>query len=215
MIIRLDRLPPEYLNSYLPRLLGCVDLWWKRRDWWRRFFPQDEAITSYDDRYPPNLFDLNNGFGVFTNPAPPLIDEAYNRLFRILAAFQTFCQQRGILLAVQLYPQRYQVQPDDWKKAVDQYGLRKTRFDLMAPNKRIQGFCQKQGILCLDPTKAMAAYAARTGKELYLPWGDMHWNRDGHGAFFECSREALASVVQNGFEVVKTRDSGMGRMHIK
>lgn len=208
---RLNRLPSEYLNSYLPRLLGWVDMWWKRRALWGRFFPQDEAITSYGHRHPPDLFDLNNGFGVFTNPAPPLVEEAYNRLLRVLAAFQTFCQPRGILFAVQLYPQRYQVQPDDWKKAVEQYGLRKSRFDLMGPNKRIQGFCQKQGILCIDPTKAMAEYAARTGKKLYLPLGDMHWNRDGHGAFFECSREALAIVAQKGFEVVKAKDSGMGR----
>jgi len=206
------KLPPKYLNSYLPRLLGCVDMWWKRRYLWRRFFPQDAAITSFGDTHPPNLFDINNGFGMFTNPAPAVIDEAYNRLFRILTAFQTFCQQRGILFALQLFPQRYQVQPYDWERAVNQYGLRETGFDLMGPNKRIQEFCNKHGILCMDPTKAMAEYAALTGKNLYLPLGDMHWNREGHRAFFECSSEALAAVVQKGLQVVKTRDSGPERM---
>ena len=207
------KLPPEYLDSCLPRLLGHVTMWWKWSCLWLRFFPQDKAITSYSDRFSPNLFDINNGFGVFTNPAPPLIDEAYRRLFRILSAFQTFCQQRDILFVTQLFPQRYQVQSDDWEKAVSQYGLRRTRFDLMAPNKRIQGFCQEHGILCIDPTEAMADYVARTGKNLYLPLGDMHWSREGHRAFFECTRIVLAAVVQKGFDLVKVKDSGTDRLH--
>ncbi len=202
------KLTPEYLNSFGLRLLGYVDMWWKRRNLWRLFFPQDQAITSFGDRHPPNLFDINNGFGVFTSPAPAVIDEAYQRLFRILTAFQTFCQPRGILFVTQLFPQRYQVQPDDWERAVNQYGLRKTHFDLMAPNKRIQEFCQKHGIPCLDPTKAMADYAARTGRNLYLPLGDMHWNREGHLAFFQCSCEAFGAIVQQGFQLARNRDAG-------
>jgi hypothetical protein len=154
------------------------------------------------------LLDPNNGFGMFTEPAPPMVDEAYRRLFRILTAFQTFCDQRGIVFAVQLFPQRYQVQPGDWDRAVRQYGLKSSRFDLMAPNQRIGDFCRKQAIPCLDPTAAMAAYCARTGKTLYLPRGDMHWNRQGHRAFFLCSREALAPLIQKGFQVAKARDAG-------
>lgn len=206
------KFPPEYLtNPHLSRPPGDEDRWWRRKYLWRRLFPQAKAIRSIIEQYPPNLLDISNGFGAFTNPSPPVIDEAYNRLFRVLTAFQTFCEQKGILLAIQLFPQRYQVQPEDWEKAVRQYGLRSSYFELMRPNKRIREFCEAKGILCIDPTEAMAAYAARAGINLYLPLGDMHWNREGHRTFFDRSRETLAFVVQKGFQVVKSKDSGDGK----
>jgi hypothetical protein len=152
---------------------------------------------------------MNNGFGTFTHPAPPVIDEAYRRLFRVLEGFQAFCEARGILLAVQLFPQRYQVQPGDWDRAVRKYSLRSSGFDLMAPNRRIGDFCREHGIPCLDPTAAMAAYCARAGKTLYLPLGDMHWNREGHLAFFQNSREAFGAVVEKGFRMAREKDAGI------
>ncbi|MCX5893816.1 MAG: SGNH/GDSL hydrolase family protein [Deltaproteobacteria bacterium] len=203
------QIPPAYL---VPRKEpGPVDrlgAWLKKRYLLRRFFQQHEPIISWAPRDPPSLFDLVNGFGVFTNPAPPLIDEAYRRLFRVLTAFQILCQKRDILFAVQLFPQRYQVQPDDWERAVSHYGLRSSRFDVMAPNKRIGDFCKEKGINCIDPTAAMAADYARNGKSLYLPRGEMHWNRAGQRAFFQCSREAFTALVQQGFQLAKARDAG-------
>jgi hypothetical protein len=36
-----------------------------------------------------------------------------------------------------------------------------------------------------------------TGVNFYLPRGDMHWNRDGHGAWFEGARPQLEDVIRD------------------
>jgi hypothetical protein len=198
------KIPPAYLKSESPtaRFIRQVSRWLKRRRLLRRFFQDQEAIMTAGDRKHLSLFDLANGFGMFTNPPPPEIEEAYRRLFRILEAFSVICRQHGIIFAVQIFPQRYQVQPEDWDRAVAEYCLKRSRFDLMAPNRRIGAFCREHGIRCLDPTAAMARRYAQNRQSIYYPRGDMHWNRAGHRAFFECSRPALAPLVQAGFKLV-------------
>ena len=127
---------------------------------------------------------MTDGLGMFTNPPPPEIVEAYARLCRCLEAFSLICRQHHIIFAVQIFPQRYQVQPGDWDKAVAQYGLKKSRFDLMAPNRRIGACCREHGIECIDPTAAMAQWYAKTRQNMYYPRGDMHLNRMGHSRLF-------------------------------
>ena len=104
---------------------------------------------------------------------------------------------------MQLFPQRYQVQPEDWTRTVQEYGLKASRFNLMTPNQKIASFCRAHGIICIDPTDALARRYSRTGKPMYLPRGDMHWNKEGHRAFFEESLPAFADLVQEGFQKVR------------
>jgi hypothetical protein len=216
------KIPPEYLKAESPteRFIRRAGRWITRRHLLRRFYQQQEAITSWGDRDHLSLFDANNGFGVFADPLPPEIEEAYQRLFRILEAFARICRQHNIIFAVQIFPQRYQVQPEDWTRAVEEYGLNPLRFNLMAPNEKIEGFCREHGIICIDPTAAMAKWYSETKKPMYLPRGDMHWNKEGHHAFFECSLPALNDLAQAGFKVVqatnsqnlaKDKASGVGR----
>jgi hypothetical protein len=199
------KIPPAYLISENPtdRLVMEVSRWIKKRHLLRRFYQDYTPIVTGGDRQHLSLFDLANGFGMFTNPPPPEIDEAYRRLFRILEGFSLICRQHHMIFAVQLFPQRYQVQPGDWDRAVAEYGLKRSRFDLMAPNRRIGAFCREHGIRCLDPTAAMARRYAQTRQNMYYPRGDMHWNRAGHRAFFECSRPAFAQLVRAGLELVQ------------
>ncbi len=199
------KIPPEYLVSQTPgeRFVRQISRWTKRRRILRRFFQEQEAITTGGDWQHPSLFDATDGLGMFTNPPPPEVVEAYARLFRCLEAFSLICRQHHIIFAVQIFPQRYQVQPGDWDKAVEQYGLKKSRFDLMAPNRRIGAFCREHGITYIDPTAAMARRYAETRQNMYYPRGDMHMNRIGHSVFFECSRPAFAQLVQAGFKLVE------------
>jgi len=199
------KIPPAYLNPRGPaqRLLGPLNRWLKKQWVLERFYQEREAINTGGDRERLSLFDLSNGFGAFTDPSPPEIEEAYRRVFRLLEAFSLLCRRRGTIFAVQLFPQRYQVQPQDWDRAAAEYGLNKSRFDLMAPNRRIGDFCREQGIRCLDPTAAMARRYAQTRQNLYYPRGDMHWNRAGHRAFFECTRPALADLVRAGLQLAQ------------
>lgn len=146
------------------------------------------AVTSLWDEYVrPRLFD-NNGLGMYLDPAPPRIQTAYDRLDSVLEGYREVCAAHGIGFAAVLFPQRYQVQPRDWTATVRTYGLDRDCFDLRAPNRRLTAFCRRAGIPCLDPTPAMSRRFEGTGRSLYLPRGDMHWNARGH--------QALADAIE-------------------
>jgi hypothetical protein len=199
------KIPSIYLKSEstLERSRRRAGRWLRRRRLLRPFYQEHEAVTSWGDRDNLSLFDPNNGFGVFTSPLTPEIEAAYRRLFRILEAFATICKQHDIIFAVQIFPQRYQIQPEDWVNTVDEYGLNPSRFDLMAPDRKIAAFCRQHRIRCFDPTAAMARRYAETKQPMYLPRGDMHWNKTGHRVFFECSQPAFAELIREGFQKVK------------
>ncbi len=112
-----------------------------------------------------------------------VLSEAYERLGRLLGAFQAFCDAREIALVVALFPQRFQVQPADWRQTVVKYGLKESAFDLEAPGRRILELCRASRTTCIDPTDAMRRRHEWSGRSLYLPRGDMHWNALGHEAF--------------------------------
>jgi hypothetical protein len=201
-------IPAIYLQhrNYFETKVDAVKNWFRNLFLLRRLYQDSLGITSW---YPatdvPKLFDICNGLGVFLQPPPPMIEEAYQRLFKIVLAFQTICQKQGIVFVVQLFPQRYQVQPLDWERTVERYRLDKSAFDLMEPNQKIAKFCSEHKIVLIDPTEAMAQRYALTGKNMYLPYGDMHWSREGHRAFFECSQPAFSGLAQVGFKLVKYR----------
>jgi hypothetical protein len=148
------------------------------------------------------LFDAVNGLGMFLREPPEAIEEAYRRLFQILREIQAFGRTHGIPVAVLIFPQRYQIQPGDWAATVAAYHLDRDAFDLMGPNRRILAFCRSQDMFCIDPTDAMAAYHRATGQDLYLPLGDMHWNRHGHRQWFLGARSALTGFLEQAAKAI-------------
>jgi hypothetical protein len=122
-------------RSFFDVRIDSAERWLNRFHLVRRLFPNDLGIMSWHiDADIPKLFDINNGLGVFLKPAPPMIEEAYQRLFRVIALMQKICQKHQIIFAVQLFPQRFQVQPADWERTVAHYRLKKpvlTSWSLM------------------------------------------------------------------------------------
>jgi hypothetical protein len=197
-----DAIPAAYLQreNYLQRKWHDFRRWFTRLWLLRSYYKDYEGIvSSVDAETPPKLFDLGNALGIFMQPAPPPIEEAYQRLFRVLSALQIECQKHQIIFVVAIFPQRFQVQPPDWESAVDKYRLNKATFDLMGPNKKIRQFCLDHKIMLIDPTQTMAKRFAQTGKRMYLPGGDMHWNQEGQRAFFEASLPVMRELGRNGF----------------
>jgi hypothetical protein len=141
------------------------------------------------------LLDGVNGLGTCLVPSPPLVDVLFERLSRTLLGYRALANERGFALAVVLFPQRYAVQEEDWTATVAGYGLRPACFDPGAPARRLRAFCAREGITCFDPAAALAAAHRRSGKSLYLPGGDMHWNADGHRAVFEAVREGVRALA--------------------
>jgi hypothetical protein len=151
-------------------------------------------LSIWNEYRSPRLFD-GNGLGLYLEPAPPEIERAYELLFALLAAYDEVCRAHGARFVLVVHAQRFQLQPPDWEATVAGYGLDPRAFDLTAPNRRIRSFCRERGIDCLDPTAAMAERYARDGRSLFMPRGDMHWNRAGSRTFFELSRDQVAALL--------------------
>lgn len=162
-------------------------------------FPDEspESIASWYEQSPGTicLFDAINGLGMYIKEPPEEIREAYRRLFRILQDYKRLADRHKIDFAVMLFPQRYQIQPQDWGETVRVYGLKPEAFDLDAPNRRISMFCREQSILVIDPTEEMRKKRNEKEYSLYLPLGDMHWNSRGHRVFFESIRDKIAELI--------------------
>jgi hypothetical protein len=145
--------------------------------------PLPQPITpSRGASSPRFLVDGVNGLGICLKDLPPPIVAAFDRLERTLSAYAAATRERGAGFLAILFPQRYQVQPEDWEATVRAYGLSPAAFDLGAPGRRLAAFCAANGIDCLDLSGPLREEHARSGRSLYLPGGDMHWNATGHAA---------------------------------
>jgi len=138
-------------------------------------------VSTWPNIEGPRLFD-SNGLGIFLIEPPTEIEQAWDELRRVLAAYQRLTREAGIELVVVLFPQRYQVQALDWRRTVEVYGLQPTCFDLQLPNRRLAEITAQLDLRLLDPTASLRARFSATGDPLYLPRGDMHWNAAGHRA---------------------------------
>jgi hypothetical protein len=143
----------------------------------------------------PKLFDAVHGLGFYIASPPPVIEESYRRLYRLLSAFKRYCMEKNILLIVCLFPQRFQLQEKCWEKTRQKYSLNESAFDLNAPNRKIVDFCNKEKLVCIDPSDAMREIYEQTGEDLYLPRGDMHWNRVGNKALFEAAKDEIEKTI--------------------
>lgn len=151
-----------------------------------RVFPKTEPIVSwYKKEKRRKMLDPCHGLGLYVDPSPEVIREAYRRHLGVLAEYRDFCRERQILLAVLLFPQRFQVQPKDWRATVLHYQLNPASFDLRLPNKVIGRFCETASISVVDPTEHMAESFRHEKLDMYLPRGDMHWNEEGHRQCFK------------------------------
>ena len=146
----------------------------------------------YGNRYSPkpiHTFDAIHGLGIYYTPTLPIVEESFQRFFRILVGIYSLLKTHSIPLTVVLFPQRYQVNDRQWDLTVDQYALNRAGFDLEYPNRRITAFCQENSIMCFDLLPAMREASQKDGKRLYMAHGDMHWNAFGH----KIAGEAMAS----------------------
>ncbi len=166
----------------------------------RTVFPASVGIVAwYGNTKKPKMFDACSGLGMFIKNTPDVIEEAYTRHLHVLSEFSRFCKTRDITFAVLIFPQRFQVQSEDWTSTVRYYSLKKDEFDLLLPNRRIRQFCEQKGVFLIDPTEFMKKKHQKNKSDFYLPQGDMHWNKYGHHAWFEGAKQFLAPLIQDSF----------------
>ena len=154
-----------------------------------------QTVVSDSEEYEhPRLFE-SHGLGIFLSPRHDDIEKAYDSLFHLMDGWSRLAKSHGIELIIVLFPQRYQVQPEDWRRTTDVYNLNETCFDIHAANRRILDYCMSTGLRCVDPTSELAKVYAENRKSLYLPRNDMHWNAAGHAAIARILAPKIRAVL--------------------
>lgn len=108
----------------------------------------------------------------------------------VLRGFKLACAAGGARFLLVLFPQRYQVAPPDWEVMRTFWNLDSADFDLSLLNRELAEFAAGEGIEILDLLDVFRE--GSRARSLYLPGGDMHFNRRGH----ELAARATAPVVQ-------------------
>ena len=166
----------------------------------QRFF-DPPGIASWYGRFDKRmLFDPANGLGMYLREPPAEILEAYARLFAVLRDLDDELRKGDVGLVLLVVPQRFEVQPEDWRATVRDYELRDSAFDLGRPGSDLAAFAQRQGLSLIDPTESMRIRHQTIGVPLYLPRRDMHWNARGHEAFANGIYPALYTLISGSVD---------------
>ncbi len=156
----------------------------------RAFAPNDarrhttpRVMHSYAEKYEQEdgrkrYFDGVANLGAFAKDPPPVVDALYAKLFAILHALDGQVRASGGRLVVVLFPQRFQVHPEDWDVMRAVWNLDAADFDLDAPSERIRAGLAERGVAVCDLLPAFRAEAG--GGTLFISGGDMHPNNAGH-----------------------------------
>ena len=124
------------------------------------------------------LFDGAANLGFYLDPAPPVVDRMYEVFFGLLNELDRTTRSAGGRFVLVLFPQRHQVQSGDWEAMASYWNLDRGDFDMEAPNRIIGGYCRENDIECVDLLDLFREHAG--AGTLYLPGGDVHFNRRGH-----------------------------------
>ncbi|MCB9446962.1 MAG: hypothetical protein H6585_01290 [Flavobacteriales bacterium] len=156
----------------------------------RHLFDPGVAILSWYEAkgytwYPPQTHDPAHALGYFMKESTPSVDSAYAVLTHTLLLYRQYCERINARLVVAVFPQRFQVQAEDWEQTIQRYHLKADCFDLFKPNTVIKAFCEQHRIQLVDPTDAMKNAHINTHIQLYIKGGDMHWNASGNREFAE------------------------------
>ncbi len=139
-----------------------------------------------------HVFDIAHGLGVYySRSSLAAVDEAFERLEDVLLGIRSACETSDVALLVVLIPQRFQISETEWERTCRRYGLDPGAFDLEQPNRRLRGFFEEHAFEWVDLSPAFRERATPS-EPLYLPQGDMHWNRHGH----HLAGEVLAAILR-------------------
>lgn len=137
------------------------------------FAPQPEG----DRRL--RLLDGAANLGLYLRDEPPRLRAMLDVTASLYAAMDSTAAAAGAGFAVVLFPQRHQVQPRDWAAMREAWNLDDADFDLDRPQTVLRDAGERCGFRVLDLLPDFRAAAPAT-PQLYLPGGDVHFNRHGH-----------------------------------
>ncbi len=174
-------LPAE---AYLPEG-RLTDYWSKLEFKLRRVLATNSSY--FEDSVPPatgpnpstrgNAYagDFFTSLGLFYLPLMPEMEAFYEDFEELLWVYRRLTLKHKAQLLIVLFPTRFQVSGSDWDSLHRALRLNPARFDLNYPNRRLNEFCETNGIPVLDVTDALS----HEPQSVFRPLGDMHLNEQG------------------------------------
>ena len=111
-------------------------------------------------------------------------------------------ENSGVLLVLVVYPSQLQIYPEmrekiirKIKKSPDYHDLDPVHIDVKLPNRILEQYSSRNGLLFLDITDELAQ-SATTNPYLYIR-SDTHWNIQGNSIAAEIEAEALSRLIGN------------------
>lgn len=144
------------------------------------------------------LFDGFPSLGMAYRRDLPPKEESLTLFFRLLDAMHAGARESGAVLMVVYFPQRHQVQDQDWDVLRRRWGLDPQDFELGQEPRRIGEFCDRRGIAFVDLSGVFRREGTRAN--LYLPY-DGHPNELGHAV----AAEEVAGRVVGSLETIPAR----------
>jgi hypothetical protein len=109
---------------------------------------------------------------------PEIWNEAWWVTEQLLGRVRDTARSQGAELVVVAAPAYYQVNADAWRALVAGDTREENRYEQDAPNRRLAGIAERQGLRLLDLLPSVRQ-AQQGGARLYYP-ADGHWTSDGH-----------------------------------
>ena len=180
----------NFLNHFVTFRLAkkIIHLYYHQRE--------GESIYAAYGKKHPRVFDICSGLGFFLKDSPSSVNKGYQNLFRTLKGFELLSQQYHFKFIPVIFPQRFQIQKEDWIATKQDYELNDDCFELTKPNRLIPECCKKSLIHCIDHTERLIKISCQKKESLYFPLGDMHWNDEGHAALFESIRDTVYNIIR-------------------
>ena len=139
---------------------------------------------------------FSNDIGAYLKEPLDTVEQSYSALFMVLDHLKALSIKNNFSLVIALAPQRFEVQPDDWKLTVQQYGLNPNCFDLKKPTDTSVSYCSSRGLDCINLAPPLALAHQESDASLYLPLGDMHWNEYGNTVVAAALAPHIESLLQ-------------------
>ncbi len=174
-------------------------------------FSYAEVFEREDGR--KRLIDGLSDLGLYYPPGATEVEGIYERFLAVLEGMRRVSEAAGAEFILVIFPQRFQLQPQDWQVMCEHWSLDSRDFELARPNRRLTKYCAEVGINCLDLLEPMREAAAE--HELYLSGGDMHFNSVGCRLAADItagSSRMYLCAAGNGSGTVSTGIQVIGRM---
>jgi hypothetical protein len=139
-------------------------------------FNYAQAYEQRDGRM--RLIDGTYNLGFFYRRGSTVVANMYDTFFEVVRGLSRIAADNNAGFLLVSFPQRYQAQSSDWKVIRRAWNLRDEDFDLDLTDGILTLFCRRYGIAFDDLLASFRQAALR--QDLYMPGGDVHFNRHGH-----------------------------------